>query len=513
MLAPTGVFDSLRKGGKPTQTIRFDELSTLKLPAGSLRAALDGITQALGSMGDAGQQARRVVEELRTALQATAMQSVKTTRSLAKFDEINRLPAPAVEKAAAAEKEKRTAGNAAGTARRTAKGSDGRDWADGWRAVLDSLRGVWADFWAYLSSFFAPFAAAWQTVWNALREAVLRVWQPLWAELETVLAPAAALLDTVWQGLWAGLQNAWALYGQPILAGLAEGWQNAAGLVSALWSGVVQPVLLQLFALLDTLWAAHLQPLWNELTACLGAVGTLLLTVWNTVLAPFVQWLVTALAPAAVEVFTVLGTAVTGAAGIVADGITILLAVLRGLADFLTAVLRGAWDAAWNAMAATVSTVWGRIVSIVQTAVGTVLAVVRGMVSAIAAAINGLLSAIGQARTAAGGVLGGAGQLLNARAALPGLGYAAAVPVPALAQGAVIPPNRQFLAMLGDQRSGTNIEAPLDTIRQALAETLAAWQGGAQGSDQPINIYIGEELLDSVIANSQNRRALRSGGR
>lgn len=65
-------------------------------------------------MGDAGQQARKVVEELRTALQATAVQSVKTTRSLAKFDEINRLPAPAVEKAAAPEKEKRTAGNAAG---------------------------------------------------------------------------------------------------------------------------------------------------------------------------------------------------------------------------------------------------------------------------------------------------------------------------------------------------------------------------------------------------------------
>ena len=113
----------------------------------------------------------------------------------------------------------------------------------------------------------------------------------------------------------------------------------------------------------------------------------------------------------------------------------------------------------------------------------------------------------------AGSVLGGAGKLVSSQSALPGLGYAASVPVPALAQGAVIPPNRQFLAMLGDQRSGTNIEAPLDTIRQALAETLAAWQGGAQGSDQPINIYIGEELLDSVIANSQNRRALRSGGR
>ena len=81
----------------------------------------------------------------------------------------------------------------------------------------------------------------------------------------------------------------------------------------------------------------------------------------------------------------------------------------------------------------------------------------------------------------------------------------------ALAQGAVIPPNRQFLAMLGDQTTGTNVEAPLATIKQAMAETLAGWQGSADG--QPINIYIGEELLDSVIANSQNRRALRSGGR
>lgn len=64
--------------------------------------------------------------------------------------------------------------------------------------------------------------------------------------------------------------------------------------------------------------------------------------------------------------------------------------------------------------------------------------------------------------------------------------------------------------MLGDQTTGTNVEAPLATIKQAMAETLAGWQGSADG--QPINIYIGG-LLDSVIANSQNRRALRSGGR
>lgn len=47
--------------------------------------------------------------------------------------------------------------------------------------------------------------------------------------------------------------------------------------------------------------------------------------------------------------------------------------------------------------------------------------------------------------------------------------------MPYLAQGAVIPPNRKFLAVLGDQKNGTNIEAPLDTIKQAVAEVMAQY--------------------------------------
>lgn len=47
------------------------------------------------------------------------------------------------------------------------------------------------------------------------------------------------------------------------------------------------------------------------------------------------------------------------------------------------------------------------------------------------------------------------------------------VSIPRLAQGAVIPPNKEFMAVLGDQSHGTNIEAPLDVIKQAVAEVLA----------------------------------------
>ena len=42
------------------------------------------------------------------------------------------------------------------------------------------------------------------------------------------------------------------------------------------------------------------------------------------------------------------------------------------------------------------------------------------------------------------------------------------ISIPRLAQGAVIPPNKEFLAVLGDQKRGTNIEAPLDTMVEAF---------------------------------------------
>lgn len=69
--------------------------------------------------------------------------------------------------------------------------------------------------------------------------------------------------------------------------------------------------------------------------------------------------------------------------------------------------------------------------------------------------------------------------------------------IPALAAGAVIPPNREFLAVLGDQRSGTNIEAPLATIEQAVEHVISR-MGGAGGGD----IHITVELDGRVVARN-----------
>lgn len=64
--------------------------------------------------------------------------------------------------------------------------------------------------------------------------------------------------------------------------------------------------------------------------------------------------------------------------------------------------------------------------------------------------------------------------------------------IPMLAQGAVLPANKPFLAMVGDQKNGTNVEAPLDTIKQALAEVMAQYGNG------DVNVNISGDLAPFI---------------
>ena len=80
--------------------------------------------------------------------------------------------------------------------------------------------------------------------------------------------------------------------------------------------------------------------------------------------------------------------------------------------------------------------------------------------------------------------------------------------IPKLATGAVIPANREFLAVLGDQRSGTNVEAPLATIEQAVANVLSRM--GGFGTQQAV-LEIDGEKFGKLIYRLNKREGKRVG--
>ena len=72
--------------------------------------------------------------------------------------------------------------------------------------------------------------------------------------------------------------------------------------------------------------------------------------------------------------------------------------------------------------------------------------------------------------------------------------------IPKLAKGAVLPANKPFLAMLGDQKNGTNVEAPLSTIEEAVENVLK--RSGYTTKEE--HYYLDETELMSIIYKLAN---------
>ena len=117
-------------------------------------------------------------------------------------------------------------------------------------------------------------------------------------------------------------------------------------------------------------------------------------------------------------------------------------------------------------------------------------------------------------RTAGGGFSGGGGfGSRTSRAAYQSLQVppVSSVDLPRLASGAVIPPNREFLAVLGDQRQGMNLEAPADMIRQMVADGIRAAGIGSGNRSQTVILQVGRRELGRVVYELNKEETQRVG--
>lgn len=85
------------------------------------------------------------------------------------------------------------------------------------------------------------------------------------------------------------------------------------------------------------------------------------------------------------------------------------------------------------------------------------------------------------------------------------------VEIPQLAKGTVIPPNAPYLAVVGDQKHGTNIEAPLDTIKQAVSEVLSDNGGGSGNRQIVIPVYISGRQVYEVVVEENDMNTIATG--
>lgn len=196
---------------------------------------------------------------------------------------------------------------------------------------------------------------------------------------------------------------------------------------------------------------------------------------------------------------------------------------LRGLATKMTTIwgniktsAHQKWNAIWSTVSGFVERIKNAIVDKFTSAKNTVVNVFNGMRDAIRSVLNNIISVVNGAISKVNGVVSAVESAFSFgpwKVPTPfgskTIGFKATFPrvptVPYLAKGAVIPPRSEFLAVLGDQKQGNNIETPEALLRKIVREETAGRQTG--GGSYRFTAQINRRtLFDEMMKEAQMRR-------
>ena len=223
--------------------------------------------------------------------------------------------------------------------------------------------------------------------------------------------------------------------------------------------------------------------IWSGLKQTWNAIVNSIKDAWNA----FITWL-QGKNPALAAIFETIGK-------LFSDQYNAWKKILSGLITFLTGVFTGDWKKAWNGVLDILKGVWNLIVGAVE-----------GAINFIIDGINLLISALNKIHFEVPDwvpLVGGKSFGIN-------ITPVSRVSLPRLASGAVIPPNREFMAVLGDQKSGTNIETPLATMVQAFKQAMNE-TGGMGGRQITVVMQLDHRELGRAVYNLNNEETQRVG--
>ncbi len=238
-----------------------------------------------------------------------------------------------------------------------------------------------------------------------------------------------------------GFRNFWIELWELLKGTLTSIWKEH---IKPLWEEHLQPAIQAIMDKLTELWKVVIKPIIDKTVAILKDL-------WDNVLKPIVDWLVSFFVERFKFAFDTIKSVIQTAKEIIATVIDSIKNIFIGIIDFIIGVFTGDWEKAWNG----VKKVFTGIIN-------GIIGVFESMVNFVIRGINKLIGGLD-------GLVNKAGSVIGLDIHIPTIPE---IKIPRLAKGAVIPPNSEFMAILGDQKRGVNIETPLQTMIDAFNTAL-----------------------------------------
>lgn len=380
--------------------------------------------------------------------------------------------------------------------------------------LLDTFQMVFTDVWTLvIDPFLMTFAERILPIFTQLGtemfntltvafEEVKKAFDMVWTD---AIKPVLDFIGKAWGDLWALIQEKWEQWGKPIFDGVREAWQNTGDMFEHVWSTIVKPVWDEFMAAINRIWQEHLLPF---ASAFMDFIGKLILgatQIYNEFITPLITWLTTELGPIITQEFSGIIATVEAVFAKIVEFATGFIESAQGVIDFFVGVFTADWQKAWDGIKTYQEGLMESLRSIIYAVLNVIIGLVNKMIRGTINKFNTVVDSINDMIEIANRALRWLG--------LPGIDFRVPkIPVPQipyLAEGAVIPPNREFLAVLGDQKSGTNIETPLETMLEAFRTALRE-NGGGHGQ-QTIILTIDKRELGRVIVDAGSEEERRIG--
>ena len=399
-----------------------------------------------------------------------------------------------------------------------------------------------------------------EPIMKTLSDAVTNTWTKINDIYDTYISPAFDNFTQAVSDTLGAFLDMWNTYLAPILSEIATEF-------SSLWSEYIQPVVDNVITfigkvvdMVSALWSNVLLPFVQWVISNAGPyIAGAIKGIWD-ILKGFVKN-VAQVAKSVIDVFSSIVTFLTDIfkgdwnkawediKGIVKSVVDLIGSIISGFVDSISGVAKGigdAFDGAWQSIKLafdldkvgkffsdiwsgikgafsnvakwfedTFSAAWKSVKDVFSTGGEVFLGIKDGIIKGLGNVINKLISGINSVIKVPFDALNKALRTIKdvdilgvkpfdwvEEIAIP------KIPSIKLATGAVLPPNKPFLATVGDQKHGTNVEAPLDTIVQAMNIALAK-NGNNSGGDIVINID-GNEVF-RVVQNKANEFTKRTG--
>lgn len=383
---------------------------------------------------------------------------------------------------------------------------------DGFSSLVSSLLDVWN---SQVAPFLTTVATAIQTLWETHL-------QPFVNNLITLVGKIVLAISELWKNVLEPL-IAWIVANvvpviTPILESMVKTVSSVIGTIADILSGIMET----LGGIIDFItgiftgdWSLAWQGvqeiftgIWNALTGFISGVWSTIKSIFTGAISIIVQFIKTGFNAAKTAITTIFGgirsfisntwngikSVVLGIVNALKNGIT---AAFNGIKSVITSVM--------NTISSVISRVWNAIWGTIKRVINGILSGIQSMVNGIIGGFNSMIRALNHLHFSIPDWVPG----LGGKSLGFNLSTISRVSLPRLATGAVLPANQPFLSVVGDQKHGTNIEAPLDTIKQALKETL---QGMNMSDNSPIVIEIdGKEVFRAI--RNQDRQFIKQTGK